>query len=102
MESSSNKTQNQKRYISNQDILAIQKSLKEPCNIYGMLKVGLIGIQNLFTPDCFIWFNLPASESHSNHNNSRVRFYKFHHLFILHSEYKMLLSFKVRQSLNSE
>ena len=47
MERSSIKTQNQKRYISNQDILtsliAIQKSLKEPCNIYGMLKVGLIG-----------------------------------------------------------
>ena len=61
MESSSNETKNQERYISNQDTMETFMA-----SVYGM------------------------------------KLCKFHDFFVVYSEYKMLVAFKVSYSLTSE
>ena len=53
----------------------------------------MVGMQN--HGSMFYLFKFADSQSDSHQNNSRVCFGIFHHLFILHSTYKMLQGFEV-------
>ena len=55
--------------------------------------MGMVRMQN--HGSMFYLFKFAALQSHIHHNNSGVCFGLFHHLFVLHSTYEMLLTFEV-------